>query len=298
MIPKSTYRFTFSSGLLVLVCLALTVSSCKYLKGKSPTQGEKVIARANDEYLYMSDIAAVMKNMPRQDSAAFIANYAESWVRRKLLLKKAEENVPSGELGIDKKVEDYRQSLLLYEYEKGLINQKLNKAVSDEEINDFYEKNKAKFTLESDIYDIQYVQIRQDAQDLDKMRPIIIAPRTADDTLKREGYCKAMSPDNYSFSSNNWMATSAILKKFPITADVLKGLPAGKFTEFKNSRDSYFLLVKDVRHMGDPSPLEFIRNQIKEVIVNKKKVILIQKIYDGIYQDAAKAGKCEVLVKK
>jgi hypothetical protein len=283
---------------IIMLCLLTILPSCKYFKSKSPNQGEKVIARANDEYLYLSDLSAIIKNVPHQDSAAFIANYAESWVRRKLLLKKAEENVPSDELGIDKKVEDYRQSLLLYEYEKGLINQKLNKGVSDAEIEDFYDKNKDKFTLESDIYDIQYVRIHTDAQDLDKMRPLILMPRTPDDTLKREGYAKALAT-SYSFSEDNWMASSTVLKQFPITAADLKELStSGKFNEFKNKADSYFLLVKSVKHMGDPSPLDYIRNQIKEVIVNKKKVILIQKIYDGIYQEAAKSGKGEVLVKK
>jgi len=299
MKQSAKYRVILPLHFMMVFVFALSVlSSCKYFTHKSPTQGEKVIARANDEYLYLSDLSAIIKNVPPQDSAAFIANYAESWVRRRLLLKKAEENVPSDELGIDKKVEDYRQSLLLYEYEKGLINQKLDKGVSDAEIEAFYEKNKEKFTLESDIYDIQYVQIHTNAQDLNKMRPIIITPHTADDTLKREGYCKAIATA-YSFADDNWMASSAILKQFPITAADLKALSAqGKFTEFKNDRDSYFILVRSVRHTGDPSPLEFIRGQIKEVIVNKKKVVLIQRIYDGIYQEALKSGKCEVLVKK
>jgi len=282
-----------------MICLVVALSSCKYFKSKSPTQGEKVIARAGDDYLYMSDVTSLMKNVPHADSAAFLANYAESWVRRKLLLKKAEENVPSDELGIDRKVEDYRQSLLLYEYEKGLINQKLNKEVSDEEINDFYEKNKNKFTLESDIYDIQYVKLPAGAQDLEHMRPIIMNPRTAEDSLKREGYCKAAA-SAYSFADDNWMASSAVLKQFPINSDVLKAVAnsIGKFTEIKEGGDIYFVLVRTVRHQGDPSPLEFIRAQLKEIIINKKKVILIQKIYDGIYQDAAKSGKCEVLIKK
>ena len=302
MKQKHTYQISSQPGidyrLIALVCVLAMLSSCKYFTHKSPAQGEKVIARANDEYLYLADLSAIIKNVPHQDSAAFIANYAESWVRRRLLLKKAEENVPSDELGIDKKVEDYRQSLLLYEYEKGLINQKLDKGVTDAEIEAFYEKNKEKFTLESDIYDIQFVQIHMDAQDLNKMRPIIIALHTADDTLKREGYCKAIATA-YSLADNNWLASSAIFKQFPITATDLKVMAGmGKFTEFKDNRDSYFILVRSVRHIGDPSPLEYIRSQIKEVIINKKKVILIQKIYDGIYQDAVKSGKCEVLVKK
>ena len=105
----------------------------------------------------------------------------------------------------------------------------------------------------------------------------------------------------YSFAADNWMNASAILKQFPITADDLKALSVpglGRFAEYKDTRDVYFISVRSVKHTGEPSPLEFIRSQIKEVIVNKKKVILIQKIYDGIYQDALRNGKCEVLAKK
>ena len=274
------------------------LASCRYFKKKSPVSGEVVLARANNDYLYLSDITGMTRNMPSKDSIAFISNYSESWVRRKLLLKKAEENVPYDELGIDKKVEEYRQSLLLYEYEKELINQKLDKGVSDAEIQDFYDKNTDKFTLESDIYDIQYVEIHIDAQDLDKMRPLILHPKTDDEVNKREGYCKVYA-QSYSFADSNWMAASAVLKKFPISSADLKTLSTGgKFMEYKNNRDSYFIYVKTVRHQGEHSPLEYIRNQIKEVMINKKKVILIQKIYDGIYTDGIKSGKCEVLVRK
>ncbi|MCW3125865.1 MAG: hypothetical protein JWO03_1523 [Bacteroidetes bacterium] len=282
---------------IAAIGLCATVS-CKFFGRKSPTQGEIVLARANNDYLYLSDMAGLTKNMSAKDSIAFIANYSESWVRRRLLLKKAEENVPYDELGIDKKVEDYRQSLLLYEYEKELINQKLDKAVNDDEIQEFYDKNKEKFTLESDIYDLQYVEIHIDAPDLDKMRPVILNPKTDDDINKREGYCKVYA-QTYSFADSNWMAASAVLKKFPISSADLKTLSTGgRFMEYKNNKNAYFLYVKTVRHQGEPSPLEFIRNQIKEVVFNKKKVVLIQKIYDGIYADGVKSGKCEVLVKK
>ena len=273
------------------------MASCKYFKKGGPVSGEKVIARAGDEYLYLSDLSGLTKNLPQKDSATFISHYAESWVRRRLLLKKAEENVPAGDLGVDKKVEDYRQSLLLYEYEKGLINQKLDKGVNNAEINDFYEKNKDKFTLDNDIFDIQYVQIHAAAQDLDNMRQVILQPKNDDDLHKREGYCKAMAAA-YSFADNNWMTSVAILKQFPLTTADLKGLPvAGKFVEYKSGNDCYFIFIKNVKHAGETSPLEYIRNQIKEVLLNKKKVVLIQKIYDGIYQDALKSGRCEVFAK-
>ena len=285
--------------LLILFSILLSVApACKYLGGSSPVQGEKVVARVNNEYLYLSDISEMLKNVAPKDSADFIANYAVSWARRKLLLKKAEENVPSGELGLDKKVEEYRQSLLLYEYEKGLINQKLDKGVSEAEMAEFYEKNKEKFTLESDLYDIRYVQIRTDAPELGKMLSTIISPSNDEEERRRDGYCKAIA-HSYSFKVDNWMVSAAILKQFPISELDLKNLAlVGKFTQFKGEKESYFIQVKAVKHAGEAAPIEFIQPQIKEVLINKKKVILIQKIYDKIYDDGVKAGSCEVLVKK
>lgn len=296
---SSINRYRSNGWLWLTAALAaVSFASCRYFKKTSPNQGEIVLARANDDYLYLSDVTGMTRNMSPKDSANFVVNYSESWVRRKLLLKKAEENVPAGELGIDKKVEDYRQSLLLYEYEKGLINQKLDKSVSEAEVEAFYEENKDKFTLESDIYDLQYVEIHTDAPDLDKMRSTMLNPRTDEDVNKREGYCKAYA-QGYSFADGNWMSAPAVLKRFPIKEDELRKLASmGRFSEVKKGPESYFIYIRSVKRQGEASPLEYIRAQIREIVMNKKKVALIQKTYDAIYADAKKSGKSEVLVHK
>jgi hypothetical protein len=269
---------------------------CKFLKKNSPASGEIVLARVKGEYLYQSDMAGLLKNASPADSISFVASYTQAWVRRKLLLSKAEENIAASELGIDKKVEEYRQSLMLYEYEKELINQKLDKAVGSLEIADFYEKNKEKFTLESDIYQLHYVIIETEAKDMEQMRNIILLPQTDNEQSKREGYCKAVAREYY-FGDSKWITSSAALGQFPISKDDLTKLSGiGKMIEYRKERYSYFIQVKKVLHTGDLSPIDYIQNQIKEVFINKKKVVLIQKIYDKIFEDGLKSGDCEILV--
>ena len=85
--------------------------------------------------IYMPPISqAITRGLTDKDSIDVLKNYAESWVRKKLLLEKANENIPSDDPAISKKVDDYRESLVLYEYEKALVNKKINSNVPPDEL--------------------------------------------------------------------------------------------------------------------------------------------------------------------
>jgi hypothetical protein len=283
--------------LIALVAVLLTTAGCKYLKNHARDPKEIVLARVGDDYLYPSDVTGLQSGLSPKDSLTFMINYAESWTRRKLLLRKAEEYVPLDELGIAKKVEEYRQSLILYEYEKELINQKLDKAIPEQEIAAYYELNKTNFTLDADIYDIQFARFPIAAAELDKMQPILFAPKNEEESRKRDGYCKALAT-SYSLREQNWVGASYILKQFPLSEADLHNISLGKTTSFKNESTMTFICIVQVKHTGEAAPLAFISDQLKEVLVNKKKVVLIRKIYDKIYDEGVKSGDCEILVKK
>ena len=55
-----------------------------------------------------------------EDSTLIINAYVERWVREQLLMQKAEENIPK-DLNLNKLVNDYRESLILNNYERLLI---------------------------------------------------------------------------------------------------------------------------------------------------------------------------------
>ncbi|MFN8309886.1 MAG: hypothetical protein U0T73_07980 [Chitinophagales bacterium] len=280
-----------------LFLLISVLASCSYFKNRKPSAGEQVIARVGDEYLYRSDLDEMLKGADAKDSAVLVANYAEAWARKKLLLKKAEENVSANELGIDKKVEDYRESLLLYEYEKELINQKLDKQVNDKELQDFYEQNKNSFLLENTIYSVKYARIRRDAEDLAKMQQVILKPKNEDEERRREGYCKAFA-SSYSFRDINWMAEPALTAQFPFPAESWMGFANDKsWHQIETEKEFVYVQVTDVKAKGEIAPYDFITDQLREVFFNKKKVVMIEKIYDRIFEDAVKKGNCEVLVK-
>ena len=281
---------------LVIVILLFTVSSCSFFKKKAVADKD-VIARVGDEYLNASDIQALTKGLKGKDSTEVLKNYAENWVRKKLLLQKAVENIPADDVGIAKKVEEYRQSLLLYEYEKALINKKLDTAITDKEMNDWHEKLKNELVLENDVYSVMFIKLKKDAKDLDNARKWIMKPKDDEDLRKLEGYCREFAT-SYKVDKGIWYEKENLMKNFPIAEADINTLSSQKgFKEYKTSDGLWFVKINDVMKKDQPAPMEFVHDQIVRTIIEKRRLQLVEKIYDKIYQDGIKAKSFEILVK-
>ena len=99
--------------------ILLSLLSCQRQK-----QVEQPIAQVFESKLYRSEIKEfVPNNISQEDSAIMAQNYIRNWITQKLLLHKAIENLSGEESKIQKQVEDYRASLLIYNYKQKLIDQ-------------------------------------------------------------------------------------------------------------------------------------------------------------------------------
>ena len=145
MINKNIFISFFLLG------LCLIGFSCKKFfteKGKELT--EQPLARVNEIFLYPSDIAGMGSGNTRQDSIKIVNGYILDWVQRNLIIDKAEKNLPKELLDIDKKVDNYRQSLIIYNYESELIAQKLNTSIAKEEKQKYHQRGKEKYIIDED----------------------------------------------------------------------------------------------------------------------------------------------------
>jgi hypothetical protein len=256
-----------------------------------------VIARVNDEYLYASDIQALTKGLKGNDSLEVLRNFAESWVRKKLLLQKAVENIPEDDLGVTKKIQDYRESLVLYEYEKALINKKLDTVIRADELNAWYEKRKNDFPLEKDVFLMFFIKLKKDAPELDQARKWIMKPKDEEDLRKLEGYCKQFAT-SYVMDQGMWYEKDNVLKNFPLNDYDLNALSNSQsFREFKTEEGSWFIRVAEVLKKDQAAPVEFISDKIAKAIIEQRRLGLVEKIYDKIYKDGLKSKAFEVFVK-
>ncbi len=278
------YIFFLISNLLLFSC---NTASEKDINSIS-------IARADNEYLYLDDIIDIVpQGTPSKDSAELIKKYIDNWVRESLVKQKAEKNLTDEQKNVDKQLRDYRNSLITYAYEKELVKQKLDTVVSDFEIEEYYNNNKADFELKDNIIKVVYVKVDKKAPGIEKLKKWY----KSDNMKDREqlaSYCHQFAT-NFYLDDSSWLLFDDLLKEIPIqTYNKELFLQNNRCVEVSDSLNDYFVNIKGFKIRNSLSPLGFEKENIKNIILNKRKLQLISKMKEDVYNDAANTKKIEI----
>lgn len=276
---------------LHLLCVPIFLS-CNKPSFKS--KEEKPAARVGDIYLYPSDLQKITtKNLQEKDSVEFVRNYINNWIHETLLLQQAEKNLAAEQMKFETMVEDYRRSLITYHYESQLVKQKLDTVVGNEEIEKYYEENKSNFELKDNIIKVIYVKVRKTAPKVEKVKEWYASSNPKDrDALT--SYCYQYA-ENFYLDENTWLLFDDLLKEIPMKLyDKEAFLQNNRHIEVQDSVFSYYVNINGFMTKNSISPLSFEKENIKSIIVNKRKVGLIKKMREDVYNEAVKNKSFEV----
>ena len=163
-----------------LIFALIFLTSCSYFFKKKT---ERILARTYDDYLYESDLKGVIPiGVSPKDSTNLAKNFIDAWVRQKLLIRQAENNLTDQQLDFSTQLENYQNSLTIYEYEHELVNQKLDTIVSEEEIVNYYAVNQKNFLLKENIVQLQYVKLPLRSQNLNQLKKLLNSDASEDKT--------------------------------------------------------------------------------------------------------------------
>src|SRR5690606_24806390 len=105
-------------------------------------------------------LGVVPPGVSGNDSIQLVQAYIEQWVRQQALLHHARRNVNINSEQLERQVEEYRNGLIVYEYEQALVSQKLDTVVTDEEIQQYYRTREELFTLKQPIFKLSFIRLR------------------------------------------------------------------------------------------------------------------------------------------
>ena len=263
----------------LLSILVLGLFSCKYFKQDS----DNLLVTVYGDKLYYSDIQhLISSNISSEDSLLLVRSLCEKWAKEQLLVHKAKINLPLIQQNVQAQVESYEKSLLIFSYQKELLNQKLDTIVNDDEIESYYEKNKVNFILNDAVVRVNYIKLKKEVPYLWKVKRLY-NKEDEESKLSLEDYCYQFADDYY--IDDSWLYADDIIKTFPDTY-TSRNLFEGKNIEFVDDYYYYFLHVKKYISKGSVSPLEMVSNQIHSTILNKRKINFLKNVEMDLYQNA------------
>lgn len=267
------------------ILLLLSLSACDDIASIIGAK-EKPIARVFDKELLPSDLINIVpKGTSKNDSIEIVKAYVENWVKQEVILKQAIDNASLDQAAIDLQLANYKNSLVIYAYEEQLVAQKLDTTVSEKELLDFYTNNKDNFELKKSIVKASFIKLAKNAAQLNLVKKWFNSARPRD-KADLETYCMQFASD-YLFADTTWQYLDDLQSKIPLgkfSEDAI--LQKGKRLEFSDANFIYLVFIKDFMYREETSPLSFEIDNIRNSIINKRKLVLINSMEQGVYQKA------------
>jgi len=283
--------------LLVISALFSTLLfSCNLIPDKGKDQG-KAVARVFDKYLYQEDLRGVIPaGTSVNDSTELTVAYINNWVRQELLLKQAEDNLDEANSDFSKQIEQYRNSLVIYAYESELVKQKLDTVVLMSEIEEYYKNNENNFQLRENIVLASYVIIGKDSPVANTSKILLQSKREADKEKLQE-LCQENGL-KFSIDDGTWTSFADLTRKIPLTVDDQEEfLRKNKYYEVKDSTMIYYVAISAFKTKESISPLNFEIENIRTILLNKRKAELLARMEDDLISNAVKKSTYEIYKK-
>ncbi|MGL4520233.1 MAG: peptidyl-prolyl cis-trans isomerase [Phocaeicola sp.] len=269
-------------GILIAIVCSLMGCGDEYNhKGKTPLVG------VSNQFLYKEDLQTVLPtNLSQDDSLLFAEHYIQNWIEDVLLFEKAEGNIPDNDK-IERLVENYRRALIMHTYQEELINQKLAQEISEEEVAAYYTKHSTLFQLEEPYVQGVFIKVPLNSPDLAAVRKYYrLNQPEAIEQLEKYSLRNAVS---YDYFYDRWQPASSWSNKIPLKelGLDLNYLDKNRNIEAKDSAFHYFLHIENFLGRGGQKPLDFVESEIREMLLNMKRVDYINQVKREMYQRAS-----------
>ena len=264
---------------------ALALSAC----GRQQNTDDPVVARAYDQFLRWSDLRrSIPVSATPEDSAARAQAIVDAWLREQVVIHKAEQNLKAEEKDFEVRMRDYRNSLIVYAYERALIEQKLDTAIGEEEIARYYQDNKKNFELKDNIVRVRWFKTRENDRRMLARLEKWFQSADANERHELEVWIAEHAAEVHDSGPDRWLfkdLVAATPVHAPNPVDYLSA-HAGHPMVLKDSSGTYFIEILEHRLQNSVSPLGMVRDEIRAVLLNQRKQLLIQRMRDDLYREA------------
>ena len=285
----SSLRDLLSNSFVWCCIIVFLLFSCSPKNGNN----DYAVAKVGDKYLYFSEMSDIIpKGCSKEDSISLAHLYIDNWIKTRLLLKRAELNLNKEQLNINEEIETYRTSLLIYKYESWLLQEKLDTVVLDSEIQNYYHANIANFSAEEHAVKAVYVKLPANPPTLWRVRQWLTSD-SEKDVQDLTDYCRTNAVQ-FEFFDDEWVKWAIIETELPQKEAATRQLAQNSLIEQRDEEFVYLVRIREKRAPGDTAPLAFVKDKVKSIIINKRKLKYISELEQNIYNEALAKNQFEI----
>ena len=265
------------------------LSSCRAIS--SFLKGGEAVAEVGPEKLYRSDLDRVIpKGLSVDDSTYLAQQYINAWATDQVYMSVAEQQLSKAEKDVTRELEDYRKSLLKYRYEQLYINERLDTAVSDEKVEEYYNAHQDKFVLGRPLVKARFLSISEDSPAKEQIRKKMSSSKVEElveaDSL---AYSAALK---YTTWADQWIDVATLAREFSMDYTVMLGQIRKQWIEQTDTLGVVRMaFVPDIMQKGEVAPLEYSAQTIRDIIISARKQALVTTLEQDLLDDARENGK-------
>ena len=285
-------RLRTKSGMNRVVALLLIMFLAAGCSNRS-SQGKRIpVAKVGEAVLYLDQMPAHDQNRSGIADSSVVANdFINKWVKKELMYQKAEENL-SAELkeDIENQLSETRSDLTIYQYQRQMMLEKMDTTISDAEMENYYTANSQSFNLGYNIVKALFIKLPFETPNLGRVR-MLARSNDQKDLQELESICYQFA-EKFDDFDERWVPLDRISIELPHEiSNEEYFLRNNTFYQYTDSIDIYFLKIRDYKLRSTTAPFDYVREDIKRIIWNTRRLEFIQTLENGIYNSAIEENK-------
>jgi len=261
---------------------------------KTEVVNEVVVAQVGEKKIFQSELAQIIpSNLEEQDSSLMADDYIRKWVKQELLINKANENLTLEQKNLTKEIEEYRNSLIIYKYKNELMNQQMDTLVTQLQIEQYYNSNPDNFNLNSNIVKAVFIKIPNEVANPKLLKELVEDTSEEGKNRLRE-YCLQYAK-GFDFFADNWVDFEIVKNNIPgEIQDTKQFLARNNEIERKDPNYYYLVSIQDYKLINELAPLEYVEDNIKNLILNKRKIEFLKQVEENVYKEGVRQNKFKI----
>ena len=253
-----------------------------------------VVAEVNGKKLFLRDLSEIIPNdIGADDSTLMAEDYIKKWVKQELIIKKANENLTTEQKNVTRELEEYRNSLIIYRYKNELMRQRMDTTISHEEIEKFYEANAENFKLNTNIVKVIFVKIPGEVANPSLLKSLV-ADTSEEGLSELKEYCLQYAK-GFDIFIDNWVSFEIVRNNIPSEIkDAADFLKHNNQIELNDSEYYYLVRIHDYKLRNELAPLEYMENNIRNLILNQRKIEFLKQIEETVYEEGIKKNSFKI----